>query len=191
MNLHEISIQDRSALEKLILSNLGALSGEIEILESGLMSEHGLVCLAVDKNRRCLLLSFSTEEDDSLLVRALGQLSWIAEHRPLLTRVFCSTGVDFEQCPKIILISPAFSKALLEAPAYLNIDVNLYRFRALKSDREQAILFEAVPPISRKPAFSFEPAPAYDRPGDSSKSVQLTEMERRFFESPAAGRQTT
>jgi len=180
MKLHRITLQDNAVLQKMVLAQLDDLAGEIELLESGLSSESGPLCLAIDQDRRFVLLIATVQDDDAILVRALGQIGWLNRHHALLVRLFSKRGVESSQMPRAVLIAPGFSSTLHEAVGLVGLDIELYQYRAVEFERQQALLLDPVGVPRRRtgqPAVSIPVIPP-----DSSSRIALTDAERNFFE---------
>lgn len=180
MKLHRISLHDPAALQKMILTQLDDLTGELELLESGLSSESGPLCLAIDQDRRFVLLISTVQEDDAILVRALGQIGWLNRHQSLLVRLFSKRGMESSQSPRVVLIAPGFSSVFQEAVSLVGLDIELYQYRALEFERQQALLLDPVGIPRRRagqPAVSVSAVPS-----DPSSRIALTDAERNFFE---------
>ncbi|HUK55316.1 MAG TPA: hypothetical protein VLY20_01505 [Nitrospiria bacterium] len=180
MKLQRIVLQDSAILQKLMLAQLGDFPGQIELLEENFNFETGSICIGIDKARRFVLLVPSLVENDAILLKALGQLSWLVRQHPLLVRIFSRPGAEFAPSPRAILVAPSFSATLREALAFIGIDIELYEYRAVELNQEQALLFDSVPIPDRKitaPIGSVAP-----RLQDPHSQVQLTDTERKFFE---------
>ena len=180
MKLHRISVQDNAVLQQLILAQLHELAGGIELLEPGLSSESGPLCLAMDEERRFVLLISSIQEEDVMLVQALGQMSWLNKHQSLLARLFSNRGLESSQSPRAVLIAPAFSSVIQDAVALVGLDIELYQYRALEFERQKTLLLDPVWVPRRKAAPPVVSVPAM--PLDPSSRTALTESERNFFE---------
>lgn len=182
-------MEDGDVLQKLILAQLSDFAGKTELLDQGLSSESGPLCLGMDEERRFVLLISTVREDDALFVKAVGQLGWIVRHQTLLARLYAKRGVDASKSPRILLIAPSFSTALSEAAAFVGLDIELHQYRALELNRETALLFDPVWIPERKR--SQPPAPVVAPPVDSASPAGLTDAERQFFEaSPPKGQPT-
>jgi hypothetical protein len=180
MKLHRVFLQDNAVLQKMILAQLDDLGEEIELLESGLSSESGPLCLAIDEEGRFVLLIPTVQEDDAILVKALGQMSWLNRHQSLLARLFSKRGVESSQSPRVVLIAPGFSSVFQEAVAMTGLDIELYQYRALEFERQQTLLLDPVGVPRRRagqPAASVSVIPL-----DPSSRIALTDAERNFFE---------
>ncbi|MBI3995929.1 MAG: hypothetical protein HY349_08140 [Nitrospirae bacterium] len=186
MKLQRISLQENADLQKLILAQLQELAGGIELLEPGLSSEAGPLCLGMDEERRWVVLISSIEENDAMLVRALGQMNWVVRHQSLLVRLFPKRGVGTSRPPRAVLIAPSFSSVLQEAVAFMGQDIDLYQYRALEIDRQKTLLFDPASVFRPRPPASVVSVSVIPR--DSSPRLQLSDAERSFFEgSPHKG----
>ncbi|MBI2810908.1 MAG: hypothetical protein HYX67_08785 [Candidatus Melainabacteria bacterium] len=180
MQLQRIVLQDNTALQKLVLTQLQDLAGKIELLEQDLGSQSGPLCLGVDEERRFVLLISSIVEEDAILLKALGQLNWIVRHHSLRVRLFNKQGVEFSPSPRATLIAPSFSTTLQETIAFIAFDIDLYEYRAVELNHERGLLLDPVLISGRKMTSPTASAsPVFQ---DSSSKVQLTDTERKFFE---------
>ncbi len=183
MKLQRIFLQDNAVLQKLILAQLHELAGGIELLESGLSSESGPLCLGIDEERRFVLLISTVQEEDAMLVKALGQMSWLNRYQSLLARLFSKRGVESSQSPRAVLIAPAFSSVLQNAVALVGLDIELFQYRAVEFEQQTMLLFDPVWVLRRKAG---QPAVSVSaNPSDLSSRSALTDAERNFLENPS------
>jgi hypothetical protein len=180
MKLHRISVQDNTVLQTMVLSQLQDLAGGIELLEPGLSSEAGPLCLAIDPERHFVLLIPVVHEEDALLVRALAQMSWVHRHQSLLVRLFPKRGLEPARPTRAVLIAPGFSAALQQAVSLINLDVELVQYRALEFGQQKMLMFEPVGVPRRKAVPAVAAAPVL--PLDSRSHMALSDAERDFFE---------
>jgi hypothetical protein len=127
-----------------------------------------------------VLLVSTVQEDDSILVKALGQIGWLNRHQALLVRLFSKHGVESTQCARVVLVAPAFSSIMQEAVVSAGLDIELYQFHALEFERHQTLLLDSVGGGRRRAVQSAAFIPAM--PPDPSLGIALTEAERKFFE---------
>lgn len=182
MKLHRISLPDGAVLQKLVLAQLSDFTGRVELLDQGLSSESGPLCLGIDEERRFVLLISTVADDDAIFVKALGRLSWVVRHQSLLARLYAKREVESSKIPRVILIAPSFSTALREAAVFVGLDMELYQYRALELNNEKALLLDPILVSGRKIIQPTVPIPAV--PPDPSSHGQLTDAERDFFEEP-------
>ena len=180
MKLQSFILRDKNLLGDMILKQLDCLKGQVQALERAFSSEHGPLCLGVDREGRYVVIIFSIDEDDSLVVEALGQLGWIVRNRSLMERLYGQKAHLSSASPRIVLISPSFSRATQEAISYIETKIELYRFRALEVNQERVLLLEPVlrserPPVEVAPHTSVSPP-------SNLPAVELSEAEMRFFE---------
>lgn len=180
MKLHRVLLQDNTVLQRMILAQLDDLGEEIKLLESALSSGAGPLCLAIDRDRRFVLLIPTVQEDDAILVKVLGQIGWLNRHQTLLVRLFSNRGVESYQSPHVVLIAPGFSSVFQEAVALTGLDIELYQYRALEFERQQTLLLDPVGVPRRKTGQPTVPVSAM--PLDSSLRSVLTDAERNFFD---------
>lgn len=180
MKLQRILLQDGALLQKLVLSQLHDLDGKIDLLDTHLSSEAGPLCLGIDEDRRFVLLISTVKEDDSILVKVLGQLNWVARYHSLLARAFSNPGGVPPPPPRAVLVAPSFSSVFKEAVTFLGLDIELHQFHALEFDRQMTLLFDPVRVSHRSKAQPTISAPV--RPTASSSQIELTDEERSFFE---------
>jgi len=180
MKLHRISIQDGTVLKTMVLAQLQDLTGGIELLEPGLSSESGPLCLGIDQERHFVLLFPVIHEDDTLLVKALAQMSWLHRHQSLLVRLFPKREIDPARPSRSVLIAPGFSTAFQQAVSLINLNIEMVQYRALEIDQQKMLLFEPVGAPRRKSA----PAAAVStvKPPGSRSRIALSDAERNFFE---------
>lgn len=180
MKLHRVSLHDPAVLQNMILTQLDDLTGGLELLESGLSSESGPLCLAIDQDRCFVLLISTLHEDDAILVRALGQIGWLNRHRSLLVQLFSKRGAESSQSPRVVLITPGFSSVFQEAVALTGLDIELYQYRVLEFEHQQTLLLDPVGVPRRRAGPPAVPVSVI--PPDPSSCIALTDAERNFFQ---------
>lgn len=187
MKIQPLAFETQDQLVDLLINYLDALPGHLRLLEKELQTDYGSVALALDQGGRLVVLLASLEQDDSALVRVLATRGWLKRHRHLFERLFQKKGSELSSEIRLLLIAPGFSREMEDAVKGTQLDVELYRFRALNVDRQVALLLD--------PVFHSEPRPRVSPktkklpgirntprgPSPGTGGVTLSDEEKRYF----------
>lgn len=182
VKIQYVTVQDQAKLQELVVAYAELLPGRLKILDIGLPTEAGSLNLGVDQEGRLVVLLISTTMDDSLLLRAISQASWVTTHAALLNRIYGKRGVDTSRAPRAIIIGPRFSPVFQETSARFAMGLELYEYRSLIVNGEQALIFDSVMQAYTE-AVAF-PEQSAIRSSESAvvEPVRLTEEELSFLQ---------
>lgn len=184
MKLRVIPIRDASLLQELVLQQLDAVSGQVQILEISLDTDWGPITLGLDRGGQLVGLIANVDEEKALLSQLIGVHRWILINMPLLSRFYAKMGLDNTRNPRIIAIAPEFSRDTKESLAYLAFPVELYVFKGLEIEGERRVLLEEVlNPLGSNIGWAPEPRPveASDTEQIFLRASHLSEAEVRFL----------
>jgi hypothetical protein len=101
--------------------------------------------LAVDQDRRLVLIDVAVSQDDALLVRALA-------HHAAVVQDFSEVAVLFEEprpeagrIPGLILVMPDVTPTMLQAAAAAALPIDFFRYRIYTAHGSRAFALEPVP----------------------------------------------
>ncbi len=183
MKIQPFTIETQDQLVDLLLAYLDAVPGNLKLLEKELQTDYGSVALALDQDGRLVVLLPSLAQDDSALVRILATRGWLKRHRHLFERLFQKKGSELSDEIRLLLLAPGFSREMEDAVKGTQLNVELYRFRALVVNRQAALFLdplfhseprEVVPSKKEKPPGNRVPPP-------ETGGVTLSAAEKSFF----------
>ena len=101
--------------------------------------------LAIDRTGKLTIIDFDTTVNDSLLLRGLGHLDWIASNTETIRRMCPAQAVGTVLPPRLILVAPQFSLLARRAMRLLTRpQIRWVRYHAVETPAGPGILFEPV-----------------------------------------------
>jgi hypothetical protein len=179
MKVQIVPIADLSTLQTLLLQQVGAVRGRVQVVEAGFNTDWGPLLLGIDQDEnRLVVFLTAVTQDENLLSRLIGVYGWALKNQPLLSRLYAKPESGGTRLPRMIAVAPGFPKSVQEGLGYLNFGVELYLYRGLEIEGEPRILLEPVagPPAGFSPEKEGNPAPSFIKP------APLSDAEIRFFE---------
>jgi hypothetical protein len=131
-------------LEDLLVENPDAIEKGMKILGRQIQTDSGpLDILAVDEDGVLTLIELKNEVDDGQLDQGLRYYDWARTNIQWISRYF--KEVDAEQEPRLILIAPAFSENLRRIVKYVNVNLDLIEYHAIRlPDGKKGILCRPI-----------------------------------------------
>ena len=101
--------------------------------------------LAIDRTGKLTIIDFDTTINDSLLLRGLGHLDWIACNTEAIRRMCPAQGVGTSLLPRLILVAPQFSLLARRVMRLLTRpQIRWVRYHVVETPAGPGILFEPV-----------------------------------------------
>ncbi|MEM2550204.1 MAG: endonuclease NucS [Nitrososphaerota archaeon] len=126
----EIKIDERE-LEELLVRCPDAIEDNMKILGRQIRTDSGpLDILAVDEDGALTVIELKDEVDDGQLDQGLRYYDWVRTNIQWLYRYY--EGVDPDQEPRLILVAPAFSENLRRIAKYVNVNLDLIEYHAIR-----------------------------------------------------------
>jgi len=141
--LRWVTLHHSAMLQELVVQRMGHIEGHVQILGIGINTEWGRVMIGRDLIGRPVVLLLNVIRDKGLLLSVIGLYAWIKGIMPLLSGFYTKEGLDATRVPRIIVIAPGYSKAVVEGIEYLAFEVELYLYRAVEIEGELSIVLEA------------------------------------------------
>ncbi len=177
MKLRIIPIKDLSVLQELVLQQTGAIEGEVQVIDSGINTDWGPLTLGLDAKGCLVVLLIGVEQKENLLSRLIGIYGWASQSLPLLSRCYAELGLDGAKLPRVVVIAPGFSRAVIDGFSYLVFTVEPFRYRVIEINRSRSLLLE---PLQCQVLM-----PHGEKESDNAEALlnasQLTGAELRFF----------
>ncbi len=137
-----VTLHHSAMLQELVVQRIDLIEGQVQILGIGFNTDWGRAILGRDLKGQPVVLLLNVIQDESLLISVIGLYAWIKEILPLLSGTYSKQGLDATRVPRIVVIAPGFSKAVMEGIDYLAFKVELYSYRAAEIDGELSIVIE-------------------------------------------------
>jgi hypothetical protein len=145
-NFKEVSISPNGRLQKLVIEGVSNLEGGLKIIGENLdFSEIKIQILGADAVGRLVIVEVSDKEEESVFFKVVDHFDWVFNHTEEIRRKFTSFNIDVSLSPRVIIIMPGFSQALVRRMGYLNrLDLKLYSYRIIDQGGPQNVKFELV-----------------------------------------------
>ncbi len=102
-------------LLSLVCKGVGALEEGLRVVDASVDLEVGgtLDLVAVDRSNRLVIIDVEPAANDGLLLRGVCHLDWFARNVEITRRMYSGYGIDFASAPRVFLLAPRFSPAVL------------------------------------------------------------------------------
>ena len=117
---------------KLIEDGLQYITNQLETFRGP------LDVLFVDSDQTLVVAELKVTKNDRMMTQALDYYNYIFDNREKIAWAF-GKGINPEKDPRLLLIAPDFSKTLLDRCKWLNIQIELYRFRYQVAEEDAKI----------------------------------------------------
>ncbi len=146
LKLQKIDDLSERELEKLVTDNMESIEAGLVYLGHQLNAAGKYIdILAVDENRILVVIELKIGEDDGMLVQALEYLHYVQSNRDRLAMTYKDRGrIDPEEEPRIILVAASFSDRLRRAVGYLEPEVKMVEYQAVKAGGELGLVGKEV-----------------------------------------------
>jgi hypothetical protein len=110
-----LSPRHDNRLVSLVCKNIGSLEDGLRVADVNLPLDVGgpADLVAVDRRNRIVIVDVEPARSDDLLLRGLCHLDWFARNVPIVVRMYPEYGIDFLSEPRVFLLAPLFSPAVL------------------------------------------------------------------------------
>jgi hypothetical protein len=156
LDIKQVEISEKE-LEDMLKDNLHLVEEGLKFIDNQIAAGCGpLDILAVDSGNSLVVIELKIGESDEMLMQAIDYYHWVFEHIDSLKRMYPTSGVDYRQMPRLILIAQSFSSTLLKRALYLTVQPELFTYKCLEAEGKRGLLFEAVnlqplPPLPPSP----------------------------------------
>jgi hypothetical protein len=112
-----VSPRSDRRLRALVCKHVGSLEDGLRVADVNLPLDVGgpVDLVAVDRRNRIVIVDVEPARSDDLLLRGLCHLDWFARNVPIVVRMYSGYGIDFLSEPRVFLLAPLFSPAVLGA----------------------------------------------------------------------------
>ncbi len=153
MSVEKISVGSRQQLEQLVIDEINQVGKGLTVIcnDVPVNDKTALDVLCHDSNRQLVILQLSVNEDDAILLNGLQSLDYVDKFKAFLKATYNKHKIDDKEKPRLILIAPSFSDALLRAVESMKgMRIDLYEWEYLKLGEDKGLRLQ--------PIFTFGPA---------------------------------
>jgi len=104
--------------------------------------------IMVDSGNALVVAELKIAEDDDMLMQGVDYYDYIAKNLEGLSRVYKDYHIDPTQEPRLLLIAPSFSVALIERCKWVKIPVSLFIYQCIELDDKKG---EVIPVFKEVP----------------------------------------
>jgi hypothetical protein len=148
MILKRIEEPSKEEIISLIEENCKVLDKNLEIIGDSLGTRREKLwdLIGIDKDKRLVLIDVELRYTDKMLYYIVNRLDWAWEHIDNITKMYPSYGINGDQIPGAIIVSPSYSASFKKSITYLTyrIRINLFTYTYLESDAGKGIFLEPV-----------------------------------------------
>jgi hypothetical protein len=113
-----------------------------------------LDALLVDSGNALVVAELKVTEDDNMLMQALDYYDYVVQHLDRYARLYKTFKIDENQDPRLFLVAPSFSVALLNRVKWLNVPVSLFTFQCIEVEGQKneilPVFKEISPPAAQE-----------------------------------------
>lgn len=131
-----------------------------QLIEAGLQfvdhqkftSRGPLDVLLVDSGHALIVVELKVTEDDGMLVQGIDYYDYVSRNLDGFARAYKQHGIDPTQSPRLFLIAPSFSVALLNRIKWLNLPISLFTVQCIEFEDSKGEIIpvykEITPPAT-------------------------------------------
>ncbi len=133
MKKYKVIDISETQLEDMIRQAPELIEAELEFVDHQAFTERGpLDVLLVDSGRSLVVAELKVIEDDSMLVQGIDYYDYVLRNLDGYARAYKQHKLDSSQEPRLFLIAPSFSVALLNRIKWINIPISLFTFQCIE-----------------------------------------------------------
>lgn len=119
-------------LEELVRKNPDLIEEGLRYVDHQVRTERGpLDVLLVDSGNALVVAELKVTEDDGMLVQGIDYFDYVARNIEAFARAYKEKGIDPTQEPRLFLIAPSLSSALLARCKWIDISLSLFSYKCL------------------------------------------------------------
>ncbi len=149
-------VPSEAALEDLVRQEPSLIEPGLRFVEHQRRTLGGrLDVLLIDGAGALVVVELKVVEDDGMLLQALDYYDYVVSQREVFARLFPSMSIDPTQSPRLLLIAPSFSVALINRAKWLKPSVSLFTYKCIALGDDPSpipVYVEVVPPQVVEPA---------------------------------------
>jgi len=101
--------------------------------------------LGLSRSNQLTIIDFTTNADEGLLIRGIGQVDWVTRNMQIIRRLYPSYTIDYSLPVALMLVAPQFSPALRSvARQVLRPTIKWVKYYVLESSVGLGMFFERI-----------------------------------------------
>jgi hypothetical protein len=133
MRRYRIVEVSESRLEDLIRRAPDLVEAGLQFVDHQAFTDRGpLDLLLVDSGRSLVVAELKVVEDDLMLVQAIDYYDYVLRNLDGYARAYSKHSIDPNQEPRLFLIAPSFSVALLNRIKWMKLPLSLFTFQCIE-----------------------------------------------------------
>jgi hypothetical protein len=113
-----------------------------------------LDALLVDSGNALVVAELKVTEDDNMLMQGLDYYDYVVQHLDRYAHLYKAFKIDESQDPRLFLVAPSFSVALLNRVRWLNVPVSLFTYQCVEMEGHRneimPVFKEVSPPAAQE-----------------------------------------
>jgi hypothetical protein len=135
VSIEKLKVESHQELEQMIPNELGQIDKGLTVICTNvpINEKTTLDILCYDSEGQLVIVQLSINEDDFMLLSGLQSLDYVDKFKSFLQATYNKHAIDANARPRLILIAPRFSDALLRAvDSMRGLSIDLYEWEYLK-----------------------------------------------------------
>jgi len=147
MKIERANLKEVSELEPLVKETISEIEDGLEVLDNQIsIGESGRPdILAIDSNQALTIIELkSIPAGVNAVVQIIGYYEWFVSNLALFTKPF--PNINSDQGIRLIIIAPHFSQETIQLAKYLDLDISLVQYTAIKNieTKDIGIIYEDI-----------------------------------------------
>jgi len=147
VSIEKIKVESRQELEQMIAKEINQVEKELTVICSNvpINDKTTLDILCHDSNGQLVVLQLGVSEDDIMLLHGIQSLDYIDKFKSFLKATYNKHKIDDDEKPRLVLIAPSFSQALLHAVESMKgMHIDLYEWEYLKLGDHKGLRLQPI-----------------------------------------------
>lgn len=147
MSIEKIRVDNHQELEQMITRELDQVEKDLTVICSNvpINDKTTLDILCHDSNGQLVIVQLSVNEDDIMLLHGLQSFDYVEKFKAFLKATYNKHKINDQEKPRLILIAPCFSDALLHAVESMkSIHIDLYEWEYLKLGDHKGLRLQPI-----------------------------------------------
>ncbi len=147
MSIEKIRVESRTELEQMITKEINQIEKDLTVICSNvpINDRATLDILCHDNNGQLVIIQLSVYEDDVMLLHGIQSIDYVDKFKSFLKMTYNKHKIDDKEKPRLILIAPSFSDALLHAAESMKgIRIDLYEWEYLKLGDHKGLRLQPI-----------------------------------------------
>jgi len=135
VSIEKLKIESRHELEEMMPNELSQMEKGLTVIctDVPINDKTTLDILCHDGEGQLVVVQLSVNEDDFMLLHGIQSLDYVEKFKSFLKATYNKHTIDAKAKPRLVLIAPSFSDALLHAVESMSgIPIDLYEWEYLK-----------------------------------------------------------